>query len=1082
MNATPKSSPVPLVLVALMSATALAQTKTADQPRPLPKPDVGQRYALIPTEEAQQPTDPKSVVGRLLAEARGAIAVGDTNRATQLVSRASQLGVPETAFGSKEDSPARLAMELRQQPQRRHDPAVANAAAHLPALDQAFNQVSPAVHYPELDGTSNQAAAALVHPGSTPRLAQLPSPPELIQAERGGQANAARALAQGEQKLREGDLDGALDRFRAADTMRGELDPNRRTRLDDHLRMLTSGAALAAPPTGVSVDASMIEKADEDQRVLARQLQSALGDAQAESREIRDMQPRRSLELLEEVKAEIAKSGVNEVYRAQLTRVANRAIVQAKKYIEDNRAQIELDEANESILAEIDRENTAKLKQQEKIAELVEQFNSLLDEQSYAEAEVVAKRLYALAPENAVTKQIMVNARMIRRNMFNADIRDARDEGNWSTLAEVDGASVIDVGDGREMVFDKDWESMTKSRRRSDNRGGRFNNREKQIKESLGTQVKLQYSDRPLAEVMASLSRMAGADIYLDPRGLNQEGVSTDTPVSIELNNEISLKSALNLILAPLNLAYTIKDEVLMVTSEALREGDVFTETYYVADLVIPIPNFVPSNNIGLQGLINDALAVTGYGGGGMGAPGPMAFANNAPMPGAGGNPNALGQQFDPTGGGGGIGMSPTQSSVGPGGLGGAASADFDSLIELIQTTVAVDTWAANGGGEGAEIAPFPTNLSLVVSQTQSVHEEIADLLDQLRRLQDLQVTIEVRFIRLSDDFFERIGIDFDMNINDSILGTDEITQTSAGSFTQEIVSGDIARTRGGATVGVQSPLVGDLATVTADLDLPFRQGSFNVAQPTVGGFNPSTAATFGFAILSDIEAYFLINAAQGDSRTNVLNAPKVTLFNGQQAFVSDTSQSPFVISVVPVVGEFAAAQQPVIVVLSEGTMMSIQAVVSEDRRYVRLTVVPFFSEIGDVDTFVFDGSTTTGASASSATTDNDDDGTNEQANSAQNQQITTAGTTVQLPTFQFVSVTTTVSVPDGGTVLLGGIKRLSEGREEFGVPLLSKLPYINRLFRNVGIGRETDSLMMMVTPRIIIQEEEEERLGLLSP
>ena len=76
----------------------------------------------------------------------------------------------------------------------------------------------------------------------------------------------------------------------------------------------------------------------------------------------------------------------------------------------------------------------------------------------------------------------------------------------------------------------------------------------------------------------------------------------------------------------------------------------------------------------------------------------------------------------------------------------------------------------------------------------------------------------------------------------------------------------------------------------------------------------------------------------------------------------------------------------------------------------------------------------------------------------------------------------TTVSVPDGGTVLLGGIKRLNEGRNEFGVPLLSKVPYINRLFRNVAIGRETDSLMMMVTPRIIIQEEEEERLGIAAP
>jgi len=48
-------------------------------------------------------------------------------------------------------------------------------------------------------------------------------------------------------------------------------------------------------------------------------------------------------------------------------------------------------------------------------------------------------------------------------------------------------------------------------------------------------------------------------------------------------------------------------------------------------------------------------------------------------------------------------------------------------------------------------------------------------------------------------------------------------------------------------------------------------------------------------------------------------------------------------------------------------------------------------------------------------------------------------------------------------------------------VPLLSKIPYIDRLFRNVGIGRTTDSLMMMVTPHIIIQEEEEEKLGIVN-
>ncbi|RMG38277.1 MAG: hypothetical protein D6725_07585 [Planctomycetota bacterium] len=87
--------------------------------------------------------------------------------------------------------------------------------------------------------------------------------------------------------------------------------------------------------------------------------------------------------------------------------------------------------------------------------------------------------------------------------------------------------------------------------------------------------------------------------------------------------------------------------------------------------------------------------------------------------------------------------------------------------------------------------------------------------------------------------------------------------------------------------------------------------------------------------------------------------------------------------------------------------------------------------------------------------------------------------TAIQQPVQEIVNVTTTVSVPDGGTVLLGGIKALQEGRNMSGVPILNKIPYVSRLFKNSGVGREARSLMLMVTPRIIIMEEEEELLGL---
>ena len=79
-----------------------------------------------------------------------------------------------------------------------------------------------------------------------------------------------------------------------------------------------------------------------------------------------------------------------------------------------------------------------------------------------------------------------------------------------------------------------------------------------------------------------------------------------------------------------------------------------------------------------------------------------------------------------------------------------------------------------------------------------------------------------------------------------------------------------------------------------------------------------------------------------------------------------------------------------------------------------------------------------------------------------------------QQPTFTTIQLDTTVNVPDGGTVLLGGLKTMAEGRNEFGPPVLSKIPYLSLLFRNVAYGREGQSLMIMVTPRIIINEEEE--------
>ncbi len=56
---------------------------------------------------------------------------------------------------------------------------------------------------------------------------------------------------------------------------------------------------------------------------------------------------------------------------------------------------------------------------------------------------------------------------------------------------------------------------------------------------------------------------------------------------------------------------------------------------------------------------------------------------------------------------------------------------DFDSLMEVIKTTVKPATWDNNEGP--GSIVPFENNLSITVAQTQEVHEEIARLLEKLR-------------------------------------------------------------------------------------------------------------------------------------------------------------------------------------------------------------------------------------------------------------------------------------------------------------------------------------------------------------
>jgi general secretion pathway protein D len=999
------------------------------------------------------PQDAKRQAQDLVQRSQAAMAAGDLNSAEWFLQQAEALGVPDSAFGPGELSPGILAYEIRRA--RAGQGSTVQIGGAPPANNQVgFYQVpGPPGGVRTVQGVENGPGFA----------GPAPQPAASLQ----GDGRGVSLLREAEQALQAGNSTKARELYLQAEQFQGELDPNARDLLRNRL------IYLGRTPQGGALDA-----AAQQQAVIRKQLSATLANAQRQARNLQQADPERALIVLEQARGEVERSTLDQASKEQLLRRVDGDIAALRQYITDNRPRIELEKRNQAVRDSIERERVHRVEVQERLAVLVNDINQLMEEQRFAEAEVKIKQAMEIAPNDPVVRQLRIFSNFVRRNWESTAIAAAKEQGFFDQLASVDQAST-GFDDRVPIVFPDvhDWKQMTE-RRKGLLVEKRRTEKEIDILQKLRTPVSLRFQQTPLHEVMDYLARLSQVNIHLDPQGLSDMGVDPNTPVTIELNTDISLKSALNLILEPLGLSYVVKDEVLKITSEQLRDGEVITITYNVADLVIPIPNFVPSVNMGMTGALNEAYRQAGFLGGGAHAPIFLAASQNGGTTNAAVDPavlaNVSGSSTSP-----GYAIPQRPMGSGPGGAGGGVEPDFDSLIELITTTIAPTTWDEVGGP--GSIAPFETNLSLVISQTQEVHEKIADLLEQLRRLQDLQVTIEVRFITLNDNFFERIGIDFDFDIDDDIdrpqqtfgrfnpSTTTAFADPTAFNVNTGVPNRDVQDRDHGqdVTVGLAAP-----GLFSADLDIPFNAGSFPLATPQFGGFQPGSGAQLGFAILSDLEAFFFIEASQGDRRSNVLQAPKVTLFNGQSATVADQSQTPFVISVIPVVGDFAAAQQPVIVILNEGTFLNVQAVVSQDRRFVRLTVVPFFSTIGDVSTFTFQGDETT---IVDSLVDVDPDAEDPEPVRTR---TTRSGTTVQLPTFSFFTVATTVSVPDGGTVLLGGIKRLSEGRNEFGVPILNKVPYVSRLFRNVGIGRETQSLMMMVTPRIIIQEEEEELLG----
>jgi Flp pilus assembly secretin CpaC len=564
---------------------------------------------------------------------------------------------------------------------------------------------------------------------------------------------------------------------------------------------------------------------------------------------------------------------------------------------------------------------------------------------------------------------------------------------------------------------------------------------------------KAELADTPLEASLKYLQTFANVNMDVDWASLESIGVQKDTTVSLNLTNP-TVKTVLDQVLSKVSpstdvtsmAGWTVYDGVLHIGSEvSLRRNKVMV-IYDVQDLLFEIVDKVNVPELDLQA----AFQNTGGGGGGGGG---------------GGSPfGGQGQQQ----------RQPGQGLQRP----------FEERIRDLRTIIVeqVDRggWAESGGDEDATIQVFQQNL--IVTHTPKVHRSIEGLLSQLRRVRNMQINVEARFLVVSSDFFEQIGFDVDLYLNARSNQVRFLRQFNYAFMPSEffpqgtyvgnnVTSGN--RVVDGNQDGIpDAPLAGGgpaasipenfsvVGITNGSLPLTSRLMTSAFANEVTGSGTASPALGISGTFLDDVQVDFLLQATQADRRAVSLNAPRLTFTNGQTANVFVARQIGYIADLEAQVNEGGVAYDPQPGFVNDGVTLLVGGVILADRRYVQLDVETRVSNfpLEDFRRVPVTAATTGGGGVIGGG----------------------SGRTIEaffeLPQGQIQSVSTTVTVPDQGTVLLGGQRLTQEIEVESGVPVLSKIPFINRFFNNRSMSREERTLLMLIRPQILIQNETEDK------
>jgi type II secretory pathway component GspD/PulD (secretin)/tetratricopeptide (TPR) repeat protein len=372
-----------------------------------------------------------------------------------------------------------------------------------------------------------------------------------------------------------------------------------------------------------------------------------------------------------------------------------------------------------------------------------------------------------------------------------------------------------------------------------------------------------------------------------------------------------------------------------------------------------------------------------------------------------------------------------------------------DQLLETIKTVVDPESWTV----EGATIEI--KNHILIAKNTTETLDRVNDLLSELRTNSGPLVNLEVRFMTVEDNFLRDVGVDI-RGLGDNSQGTG--APGLGTSAPQDDLFAGTTASPYGVPFGIHPEP--SSAGTSNDSGIFYNDGQDGAYQGRVENLfdsvlgNPDVllgtgGLSFQHTFLDDTQLEVILRAVQKSERIQNITANEVTVYNTQRAVVEVLNKVAYVGDYDVEIAQAANIANPIIKHAIDGVVLDVKPVVSADRRFITLELRPTVAVLRrPIPTF----STSLASNLSGAPV------------------------IIQVPEIQKSSVRTTVTMPDGGTLLLGGLKFYEQVDATSEVPVLGKIPVLSFLFSRKGSYINRRNLLILITANVVALEEIEPR------